>query len=381
MKNILIISQGNLAYGNTAASARMNKYAQALSQIKSNHIYLISYKEFNAQIIGLHNNIFAFKHTTEKRNISKLAFFIFLNRFINSLKGEVRIIYYPVFNPLFELFTLFFFKIINRRPIYCEINEIRQYDSSLCNKNFKNFCIKRAFSILENTVRLYNGLICISDNIANYYQSRNKNIIVIPILSDNNKPFYFKHDNCYPIFAFTGFVSFEKENLYEVLLGFEMLKKSYSKFKFNLYGDISQKDKIKLENLILELNLTDNVSYLGVIAHSEIYSVLQNADCLLLTRKNSLQNFYGFSTKLSEYAVSGTPILLTNTGVVSRFFQDGYNCLMTNGYTAKEFYKKLTEFLSMNNDERKLIARNAYNTSAKYFNWNNYSEKINSFIK
>ena len=382
MKRIIIVSQGNLAYGNTAASARMKNYAQALALVKSNIVYLISYKEFNNQLIELHKNIYAFNKNNSKQNkISITTFFLFLNRFIKSIKEEVVIIYYPVFNPTFEFFTLIFFKLINKRQIYCEINEIRKYDSTLNTKGIRGFIIKCIFALLENTARLYNGLICISDNIAKYYESKNKNIIVIPILSDNNRPFCFKHVNNSLIFAFTGSVSFEKENLYEVFLGFEMLKREYSRFQFNLYGPISKNDKIKFDNLVKKLDLSNNVFYRGVLPHSEIYNVLQNADCLLLTRKNSLQNFYGFSTKLSEYAVSGTPVLLTNTGVIEQFFKDGYNCLMTNGYSAKDFYIKFKEFIIMNNDEKEAIAYNAYETSLKYFCWENYSEKIDSFLK
>ena len=138
-KNVIIISCAGLCYENSAAAARMSNYAKALASCEGVNVYLLSqkYYEPDAMMINLNNdteNIF----TTEKGNhvngrnvLSILKFVKSVNKFRKKLEGDSVYLFYPTSNPLCELIFLFYNRIFTNVKLYCEVNEIRKYDSGL----------------------------------------------------------------------------------------------------------------------------------------------------------------------------------------------------------------------------------------------------------
>ena len=124
----------------------------------------------------------------------------------------------------------------------------------------------------------------------------------------------------------------------------------------------------------------DKIVYHGVLQHSEVETVLSSAGALVLPRANNKQNYYGFSTKLSEYAVSGAPIIMTNTGVVADYFQDGTNCLMCEGYDRNAFKQKFDELAQMSVAEKQQMAEDAYRVAQNCFDYRLYSETLKNFF-
>lgn len=393
MKNIIILSSIGLYYDNTAAITRMNNYAKALSTIKDNRIFLLSRKYFNhkVEVVAVEENIFTFSRRENipenKGIIGTLSFIRWVRGFIKSLKGKVVILYYPSMDIVLEFCFLFFLRRLNGVHSYCEVNEVRKYASNLQKNTFLNFVKRNIFKLSENTTRFYDGLICISSNIKGYFNNKNRNIIVIPILSDcDNKVISFDKKYCSDklnkrfLFLFTGSVSIEKENLNELIRGFSLLKDKYNNWECHLYGTIMDSDRLKLKKIVELYGLEEFIYYKGNVDHSKIYDLQSNADCLLLTRTNNLQNYYGFSTKLSEYAVSGTPVILTNTGVVGDYFYDGYNCLMPDEATGECFCMKFVELLNLSNEKKRNIVVNAFLTAEKHFSWKKYCADLDNFL-
>ena len=126
--------------------------------------------------------------------------------------------------------------------------------------------------------------------------------------------------------------------------------------------------------------MKDKILYLGKLQHSEVDGVLSTAGALLLSRSNNKQNYYGFSTKLSEYAVSGTPIIMTNTGVVADYFQDGVTCLMCEGYDRNAFKRKFDELAQMSVTEKQQMSESAYKVAQNHFDYRLYSETLMNFL-
>lgn len=392
-KNVIIISCVGLCYENSAAVARMSNYAKALASCEGVNVYLLSQKYYtpDAMIINLHNdteNIF----TTEKRShvngrnaLSILKFIKSVNRFRKRLEGDSVYLFYPTSNPLCELIFLLYNSIFTNVKLYCEVNEIRKYDSRLRRlSTAKRLIYNLMYSLYEVLLHFYDGVVCISRNIEKYANRYNKNSIVVPILSDvikiTNKP-RISNEREVVKYVFTGSISIEKENLVELLKGFALLNECHKNWVLYLYGNITGIDRKIINQLTSEYQLDSNVHICKAIPHDEVPNVLKDADCLILPRCNNKQNFYGFSTKLSEYAVSGTPIIMTNTGVVADYFKDGYDCLMVSGYSAHDFYEKFVQFESLTVEQKCLIGENARLTAAKYFDWRKYANALNSFLK
>lgn len=388
MKNIIIVSGAPIVYGNSAATARMNNYAKALANSQDVYVYLFSqkylYKE--SEIVQIHRNVFTVnKPAIEKSRsiMNVLGFVKQVRHFCEKLNGETIYLFYPASNPIVEMVFLLFNKIFSKTKIYCEINEVRKYASSI--KRFSFF--RRVITLLscfvmDNFVKLYDGIICISKNIEGYYIVRNSNSIILPILSDIPDTLLVRKEKSdINKYVFTGSISVDKENLEELLKGFALLDVKSKNWMLLLYGKCSRVERIRIEKLAKENGIFDKVFLNGEIAHSEISTILSLADCLILPRKNTKQNYYGFSTKLSEYAVSGTPIILTDTGVVRDYFCDGINCLLTEGYDAPDFYKKIVEFEAMSDIQKENMGQSAFETAKEMFDWKKYSIILNNFLK
>ena len=380
MESVVIFSTANLYYGNSAAVARMNNYARALA-FANVDVYLLSTDSLdtNREWVEVEPHIHALPKENVKIGKFYNPFYILglihkTKKRIKTIKSEVVILNYPSTKSLLlDIMLLLFFK---RFPMFCEVNEVRRYASSSTG-SIRNrlYC-----QVLDRTYRRYKGVVFISRNIQEYYASKVRNSIVVPILSDCNHVFASSKGLDTLDFVFLGTVSFPKENLEELFEGFCLFVNEHPKARLILYGILSESDKRKLEGFTNKHNIKKQILYEGKLQHSDVEKVLSTAGALLLSRSNNKQNYYGFSTKLSEYAVSGTPIIMTNTGVVADYFQDKVNCLMCDGYDRNAFKIKFDELTQMSVAEKQQMAENAYRVAQNHFDYRLYSETLNSFF-
>lgn len=393
-KNLVILSDSNLFFGTSAGVARMNNYAKAITMSGMVNVYLVSSVNFREEeeMIQCGEGIFT---STEKKEVTStkgfkrikenFLFAYRVNRWRKKLNHDTVILLYPSVDSSFEFFLLFILKFLSSQKLYCEINEVRK---SACFVNISSFSsVLRwllnnfKYTISEFCWSFYDGLVCISSIIESYARRFNKNTIIVPILSDfDGLEFtYNPHKNGFKI-LFTGCVFIRKENLMEFLLALVDLDKVHSEWTFNMCGPTNPEDKKALQEFLSVHKIDSKVHYLGVLPHLEVVDMQRNASLLVLPRDNQKQNHYGFSTKLSEYAVSGTPILMTDTGVVSSFFTDNFNCYMVDGYNRQSFYDKLLTVISADRSEHQRIARNAYNTAHMSFAYFRYTELLTTFF-
>lgn len=82
----------------------------------------------------------------------------------------------------------------------------------------------------------------------------------------------------------------------------------------------SMPNKKELDKFIDDNKLKDRLCIMGTVDISDVPKLLYNASCLVTT-----PNFYisgGFPTKLGEYMLSGTPVVATNVGEISKYVVD-----------------------------------------------------------
>jgi glycosyltransferase involved in cell wall biosynthesis len=395
-KNLVILSDHNLWYGNSAASVRIKNYALSVACEGDRKVYLLCVQNFRLgsewQEVakGVFTNLpqsFDGNKWTNKIK-SNIRFAKSLNKW-NKLNNEkcVFLVYNSV-NFSFEFLMIFVLKILNKNKVFYELNEVRIFGNHFTNPGFINrlrwlFDFFK-FLIMQLFWFFYDGIICISKNIQRYSQSYCKNQIVIPILCEIDEFSSISKSSDFTNklkILFTGSINIKKENLLEFLYCLIDFDKIYPNWSFDLCGVMNQIDQIYLNSFVKKNKLENKVNYLGNLNHDDALKMQKCADLLVLPRKNNLQNYYGFSTKLSEYAVSGVITLLTNTGVMADYFKDQYNCLMTDGYKKENFLTKLLELVNLNNNDKEIIVRNAYITAEKYFNYRNYSTKLIDFLE
>lgn len=380
MNNVIIVSRFNLR-GNSAAASRISLYSKAIALHSDSAVYYVTLSNYTNLRKDKDYNIY---YGTEESGHSYINYFKELNRIIRQLKGNVTILLYPSMGCSFETLILLWSKCHGYRLI-CEINEVRKYASEIKSRSFmrRNLYAIQA-NIQEKLTKNYSGLICISKNIQQYFNSYNHNSIIVPILTESQQSISrcnYNEGICKIRFVFTGTISIEKENLIELLYGFKIfLNESHKDCELIFYGYIVFNEKKILDKLISELNLQENIIFKGRIEHSKIPEILRNADCLILSRSNNKQNYYGFSTKLSEYLTSGTVTITTNTGVIGDYLSNNKDCIMVNGYGRDGFKDAFLHFSNMTSEERYSMGQNAIKTANACFDYKQFSDQLNEFL-
>ena len=381
MKSVVIISTADLYYGATAAVARMNNYARALA-LANVDVYMLPTDSLTAnnQWSEVEPHIYTFPKEKSKSRKGYNLFYVSslvrkIKRRLKAIKGEVVVLNYPSTTSM--LVDILMLISIRKIPVYCELNEVRRFASGSNNNTVRNRLYN---SLIEKTYKWYDGIVFISRHIWDYYSSKVRKSVIVPILSDCSKSYTPSKGINTLDFVFVGSVSFPKENLEELFEGFCSFAKEHPEAQLKLYGPISPSDQKRLEGFVEKNDIKEHILYLGKLQHSEVEEVLSTAGALLLSRSNNKQNYYGFSTKLSEYAVSGTPIIMTNTGVVADYFQDGVNCLMCEGYDRNAFKTKFNELAQMSVAEKHQMAKKAYGVAQKYFDYRLYPETLMGFL-
>ena len=376
MRSVVIVSTADLYYGNTAAVARMNLYARALA-LAGVDVYLLSTDTLDEKKkwIEVESHIFSLPKDGKKTGKGYNPFYVLdlvsqIRKRVKAIKGDVVLLNYPSTRSLLLDIMLLLFR--GRFQIFCEMNEVRQFASG-STRSMRNriYC-----HILEKTYKYYKGVVFISRNIQEYYASKVRKSVVVPILSDCDQPLVYSKGLDTLDIVFVGKVSFPKENLEELFEGLLLFSKEHPEVRLHLYGSITDSNRKRLDEFVSRTNMAETIQYHGTIPHDKVREVLSSAGALVLPRTNNKQNYYGFSTKLSEYAVSGAPIILTNTGVVADYFKDKENCLMCDGYVRESFRKKFEELAQMALADKQKMAENAYTVAKKYFDYRMYSDKL-----
>lgn len=372
----------------SAGVARTRNYAYALANVNVKVIFA-SFLEFDATAIlkedDNNSNIYFYGSTNPKSKLhykeQRKNLKLFLKNLVSISDISTSFLLYPSSYVTFDMGVLLYLKQIKKKKVFCEINEVRKYSVSSSNQKLSINYLKHNFN--EYLAKYYDGLICISTNIEKYYSKFNKNILRVPILSNlNNFESVKSSYNSNSIFniGFTGFISIEKENFGTFFEALKIIKLKKYKFLLNLYGGASNKELKDLSELVREKGLSENVKYHGKVNQEEIIKILRNQQLLVLPRRENLQNKYGFSTKLSEYVLSGVPILITDVSDNLLYFKDNINALVVNADDANDFATRIMNLIDNYKNEEKKLSQNALIVAKKHFDFRIYGEKMANFL-
>jgi len=94
----------------------------------------------------------------------------------------------------------------------------------------------------------------------------------------------------------------------------------------------------------------------------------------------NLQTHYGFSTKLSEYLVSGIPVLVTSVSDNALYIKDGYNGFVVQPGDYEKMSKIILSIVKQYQDIKDSIGKNAFVTAQQYFHYAVHSKKLHRFL-
>lgn len=406
---VIFVSEFKIYKGNSAGASRILNYARALT-LGGNQVYLCSLetprnialnhgKEIEHNIFVVGEELLVKKSKLLNKIIIPIKAFLFvlnLYKILNNKYKDIRIIQYPSIHVSLDLWIVILLIKLGDYKVFLEVNEVRKFyiHNKILPKSFLKFSLMKIYlysksikySLVERLSSNYSGLLCISTNIIKYFSDYNDNCIRIPILISDNKPSEssFKKYKSTDIFliCFSGSIILKKEGFDLFLKALSNLKTYCVNFELHLYGYIRNSEKeLILEKLPVKLDIKNNIKYFGEINQEELPDILKGKNLLVLPRPFTMQNHYGFSTKLADYLMSGVPVLVTDVSDNSLYIQDGVNGFIIKPGDIFAMTEKLLYIINNYNTISEIVGQNGYNTAIKNFHYSEYSNVLCEFIK
>jgi glycosyltransferase involved in cell wall biosynthesis len=396
-KRVYIISSGDIAGSKTAGAQRVQKIARSLAHGNIT-VYLCSLGNIQKPPLNMRElfpGVYALTGSnypdTSKRKL--IPFLKYLNIFIKSDTSESIIYLYPTTFIRNDFIYLIYFKFIKKYSFFCEINELRRTNAFSLHPykkfpgkqlaNLKVFYDYVAYWLSEYQAPFYDGIVVISRNLEYYFTRFNNNIIRIPILCDSElikrkRPVLRYDGNIFKI-GFAGSINSRKEGFKLFFEALALVNKKHN-VQLYLYGNLLEKDRIELNDLATEYFLHEKVFYVGNFEPDRLPDELAGYHLLALPRPLTAQTKYGFSTKLSEYLVSGVPILLTDVSDNSLYFRDGYNAYIISGNSAESLADKISVIMHNYNNNADFIVEQAFETARNDFDYRLFSHVLINFF-
>ncbi|TDQ31165.1 glycosyltransferase family 4 protein [Zeaxanthinibacter enoshimensis] len=389
--NLFIFSEKSFSE-NSAGTTRMLYYAKAIAD-ESHQVYLIGYSSAD-----LSDQVFTekfpnvFVATCNRPRYSPFLTISFVRKLVHfavSKEGSTTFLYYPFPRVSLELMALFYIKLYRGLPLYTEFNEIRKYSSAFHPPmrwstpiySVKKIIFITLFTVMEPLLRFYDGIICISSAIQKYANDYNSRTIRIPILTDpkppNKNPEKIFHTAGYFNIGFSGSIHPTKENLLKFFHLIKLLNSEGYSVKFNLCGIVSSTFKSEFHEII---NNTSVISYAGNLNQKDLKDFLSQQDLLVVPRGFSLQNKYGFSTKLSDYLNQGKIVLVTDISDNALYIKDGHNGFIVPPDDDLAMYKKIRHIIDNYREILKTVPDHAMATSRKEFFYLNFKNVLTDFL-
>lgn len=377
----------------SAATTRMLYYAKALADTE-NRVYMVSCcsdKLIQDKFLEIEPNIFVLekKKLTDKY-FSIISFLVVLNNFSKSKEGENTFILDPYSYFFIQVMSVFYMIIMKKHKVYYELNEVVKYSSYFHDPislrrikySLKKMLYRPIFKIADALMSYYAGLICISTNIEAYGKRYNKNTLIIPILTDpeikiNTSQKKYAKIGFFNI-GFSGSIVPSKENLLEFVEVVNKLQENGYMIAFNLCGTISKRDHLAL---IGNGDMENTIKYYGNLDERELSAFLSQQNLLVIPRGFTLQNNFGFSTKLSDYLNHKKVVLVTDISDNGLYIQNGVNGFVVPPDNMKKMYEMLIYIMKNFDDFEESIIANAYQTSKNKLDHRLYKEKLSAFLK
>jgi len=397
MRKVFIISTGEILNGKTAGARRIMNIARSLASGDVT-VYLCSLSDFRPLSSGVQevqpgilsvgiNNPEATKPGTFKK------FLRTVNGYIGNDGSETVIYLYPTTFIFRDFVYLLYFKYLKGYRLFCEINELRsaiafssEPPSRLSERLFYYLKSVRDYIVYrlnECQVPLYDGIVVISTNLGHYFKRKARKMMRIPILCDageinpGRKPPRLSGESFKICFA--GYIKYEKEG-FDLL--FEALSAAgrYYPVELYMYGILADDDRAKLERTEEKYSLSGRIFYMGNIEPEKLQDEFRKYHLLILPRPLNKRTMYGFSTKLSEYLISGSPVLLTDVSDNALFIRDNYNGYLIPPGDVTAMAEKLKEIISTYNDQAERIVENAHRTVLEEFDYRLFTDRYTDFF-
>lgn len=137
--------------------------------------------------------------------------------------------------------------------------------------------------------------------------------------------------------TYCGSASNNKDGIDILIKAFSLVSQRFPDVKLQIIGNAPNKnDASGNVKLVESLGLAHKVVFTGVISMHKMPQVLKDSTILVLARPDSLQAKTGFPTKLGEYLLSESPVVVTSVGDIPLFLEHGKNAMLSVNKSPQE---------------------------------------------
>ena len=183
-----------------------------------------------------------------------------------------------------------------------------------------------------------------------------------------------------PYLCYMGNMQLKKDNVDNIIKAFSLIADDFPQYYLLLYGTPDSLDRQFIEDCIKQTRMSDRVFIKGRVDYKEVPQILANATILVTSQPNTKRAEGGFPTKMGEYMMSHTPMLVTDVGEIHEYVQDGITTFMVAPENPTAYAEKLRYILN-HYDEATRVAENAYNYASTHFSTKDVTKDMLTFLK
>lgn len=264
----------------------------------------------------------------------------------------------------------------------------KEYDAVVCHNLFDSIAVpSKLISIMHlhgtpykfephhsYLATLPDAFTAVSDSVAEKWSTL-ETIKSRPIVIKNGVDITrFKPNNSIPVYDFLYIGRLLPVKGVDVLIkALANIKKMYN-ISLQLAVAGSGPYRRELEKLLKELEMEDQVSFLGYVDDSKLPSIYSNSKICVFPSKDK----EGVLTTMLEAAASKRAIIASKVGGIPEFLVDGVNGLLTIPNNNEDLANKMYKLYSDVNLQNR-IRENAYNEIQTNWNWKTKINEVDSF--
>lgn len=248
-------------------------------------------------------------------------------------------------------------------------------------KNYGIYKLRNKFLKLIMFKHL-DGLLVITNELIEWYSkiiSKKCPTILMPVIVDVNDIYRPEIERTRNL-VYTGPLNQKKDGILTIIKSFANVAGEFKDINLIMTGNLEKSpDRQKILELINNSPYKERMILKGFVTRQELIILMNSAQALLLAKPSSDQADTCFPTKLGEYLASSNPIVITKTGEISLFLEDGVNAYIAEPDSEVLYTEKLRELLN-DTEKSKKIGIAGQKEAIENFNYFEIAKKIINII-
>jgi glycosyltransferase involved in cell wall biosynthesis len=182
------------------------------------------------------------------------------------------------------------------------------------------------------------------------------------------------------VVLYSGTLDQQKDGVADLMYAFREVAGELPESRLVLVGDAPVGSKVEeFRDLAAKLGIADRVELTGRVPRSELPRLLAAASVLVLARPSSRQGEAGMPTKIAEYLASGVPTVLTRTGEIVGFVEDGTSAYLVPPGDSSALARTIRRVL-LAREEAEVVGRRGREVAVAHFDYRVVTAKVSAFI-